>query len=370
MNSEIIGALIASAAAIISAIIGGWVAIKVKDMELKAKEEKTGLPTPKTERKSSQWIWGIGGAIIGVAVVLVILFFINGLSIIPSPEPTAIVNETNTPSPTPTISVTKEPSDTNDGPTETPTPVPTNTSTSTPKPPTPTSTPTSTPKPPTPTNTPKPTNTPRPTPTATATIDADPTVYDNFNNPAFDGKLNESLWVNHSDDAPTQVIQENEMLIITNSSGAGDIVARKNNYVNLENFTSNVKTFFEVKLMSEAGVKGNVHTKISIDVKGGQSSFTECGIYEGNWAMCFLAGSYHPEGKSVDSGSWHTFRIELDPATMTFSYYIDGQQVGFYTPANAENLKGGKFNFKIGVYASENEPVSGYFDNVRMGQMQ
>lgn len=254
----------------------------------------------------------------------------------------------------------------NDKLTNTPTSESANTSTPTPKP---TNTPTSTPSP-TLTNTPRPTNTPHPTPIPTSTIDADQTVYDNFNNPAFDGGLNENLWVNHSDDAPTQVVQENEMLIITNSSGAGDIVARKNNYVNLESFTSNAKTFFEVKMMSETGVKGNVHTKISIDVEEGQSSFTECGIYEGNWAMCFLAGSYRPEGKSVDSKSWHTFRIELDPATMTFSYYIDNQQVGFYTPANADNLKDGKFNFKIGVYASENEPVSGYFDNVRMGQMQ
>ncbi len=32
------------------------------------------------------------------------------------------------------------------------------------------------------------------TPVPTATIDSDPTVYDNFNNPAFDGSWNTELW--------------------------------------------------------------------------------------------------------------------------------------------------------------------------------
>jgi phosphonate transport system substrate-binding protein len=117
MDTEILGSLIAASATIISAIIGGWVAIKVKNLELKAKKDKTDQSVAKTERRSSQWLWGIGGAVIGVVLAFGILFFINGTSIYPLPTPTAIVNEPSMPSPTPTGATSEKPTNTSPVPT-------------------------------------------------------------------------------------------------------------------------------------------------------------------------------------------------------------------------------------------------------------
>jgi len=68
MNPEIAGALVTAAATIFTSAISSWVAIKVKDMELRAKN-KIDKPVTQAERKVARWLWGVGGAVIGAALV-------------------------------------------------------------------------------------------------------------------------------------------------------------------------------------------------------------------------------------------------------------------------------------------------------------
>ena len=83
---------------------------------------------------------------------------------------------------------------------------------------------------------------------------------------------------------------------------------------------------------------------------------------EGHW--------YNTGDKPVDLGTRHTFRIEVDPATMTFTYYIDGQMAGSHVPVDAEELKKARFTPSVGVWGPSSEPLTGYIDDVRIGPVQ
>ena len=93
------------------------------------------------------------------------------------------------------------------------------------------------------TDTPEPTNTPKP---PTATIDADPTVYDNFNNPANDGSFNKYQWI-MLNDSMGKVIQKDGRLIVSydNKTPENGISLSALKYDSV----IQTPTFFEAKLM-------------------------------------------------------------------------------------------------------------------------
>lgn len=87
MDSQIVGSLISATATIIAAIIGGWVAVKIKDMELKAKEERTGELLTKAEKKAAHWLWGLFGAGVGAGIIFAIMVLIGNPSVPFDPIP-------------------------------------------------------------------------------------------------------------------------------------------------------------------------------------------------------------------------------------------------------------------------------------------
>jgi predicted Ser/Thr protein kinase len=239
--------------------------------------------------------------------------------------------------------------------------------------------PTVTPGPPADTASPKPTYTPRPTIGPTATIDADSTVYDNFNNPAFEGSYDQDRW-RKSDYIAGDLIQRDGVLVAA-QEGEPDtettLVPRE-----YDNIQLNTPFFFEARLMLDpeqnsgavyiaigAGLSGDVwwNSDCSFDSKSGQSTV---------WAKCVdypwpeQAGHrYESDGKTLDTGTWYPVRIEVDPATMTFTYYLDGQMVGSHVPVDAEKFKQAKFSFKLGVWGVSSEAITGYIDDVRIGPL-
>ncbi|MEM7346846.1 MAG: hypothetical protein AAF485_21620, partial [Chloroflexota bacterium] len=219
---------------------------------------------------------------------------------------------------------TDEPKPSDEGPTLTPTSTPT--ATSTPKSPTYT---------PTPTNTPTPTKEPSPTATPTATIDADQTVYDNFENPVNDGGYHQGRWRNFQSAGglPTQ----HDGILVVSHDGVTNQSTRLIAH-HYDNVVLTEPTFFEAKLMLDPDRHdGDAIIHLYIDVLSGQDA--QCEIDndgEAFWQNASLKPSwellYQTPRKSVNFGEWHTFRIEVDPASMTFAYFIDGEFVGSYTP--------------------------------------
>lgn len=240
---------------------------------------------------------------------------------------------------------------------------------------TPTSEPTETATPePTVTPTSPPISTPSPTPEPTATIDADPTVYDNFNNPAYNGSFNRNQWIIFNDEMG-QVTQQHGVLRVLYES------ARQQNGVGLRaaNYAGSIQvpTFFEAKLrMEEPRQEGWVYLFVGLDLS--TSDFSDCTLAYGDslngWIGCGYVyqddSSFRPDGWEADYGIWHTVRIEIDPDTMTFTYYINGLLFGSYTSPHAEVLRDAMFNLDIGVHAPSGRPLVGYIDDVRIGRIE
>ncbi len=234
---------------------------------------------------------------------------------------------------------------------------------------------------PTSTSTTTPTKNPTPAPDPTATIDADPTVYDNFNNPAFDGSFNQSQW-QYQHERQRQVAQQDGILVVThdpkNDATVG-LTAQKYNSVTLDTLTNMTPTFWETKIMLDTNKhEGNVHLNLSAKLPDGSDWFSSCliDVNEGG-ANCWDTvwpweeeHFYSTEWKSVAPGTWHTVRIELDPNTMTLTYYIDGELFGSHVPAKAEELKNARFSIEIGSWGEIDEEAIGHFDYVRTGSIK
>jgi tetratricopeptide (TPR) repeat protein len=223
----------------------------------------------------------------------------------------------------------------------------------------------------TPTNT----RTPRPTPIPAATIDSDPTVYDNFNNPANENSLNQTLW-DQNDSFNSNITQQNETLVIshqpTSSESSTNLAARKRQSVSLEDFN-----FFEARLMlKDASSTGNVHMFISSDnlswssecLVHRYSSGISTSCFETKWPPPESGFEFNTDFIPTEFDRWHTVRIEVNPNTMEFSFLIDGQLIATHIPASAEQLKNDKFTLHVGTWGEDT--VIGYVEDVRIGQIE
>jgi hypothetical protein len=205
----------------------------------------------------------------------------------------------------------------------------------------------------------------RPTPVA-AEFETELALYDDFNDPAFDGDYDEIRWRLVSD-SPGDFVQEEGALVVTQETEADSatrLVARDYDFVRLE-----APTAFEARLkLDSQEYAGNLHLALEAEVPEGDDWWwTECALYE-DWLGCYADLGYQPEGISVTPGTWHTVRIDVDPDTMTFTYYVDGRVEGTFVPPNAERLKNADFALKVGIWHDERETgMVGYIDEVRIG---
>jgi hypothetical protein len=225
---------------------------------------------------------------------------------------------------------------------------------------------------PLPTNTPQPTDTPEPT----ATIDADPAVYDNFSNPANDDFFNQGQW-RLSGNASPPVVQQKDGVIMFSDEGEQEYTATVLVAKNFDGFQIESPMYFEVDLMlsPESGPGGISLTLYGLDISPDWSAKCFIQYYDKHGANCMhaswdegLSGEYDSFYRTITPGDWHNFRIEIDPETMEFTYYIDGVISGRGIPLDVERLRGAEFQVVIGISKSTvDQPVVGFADNIRIG---
>jgi Tol biopolymer transport system component len=227
---------------------------------------------------------------------------------------------------------------------------------------------------------------PSPTPAATAALAATPIpemgadlwVYDDFNNPAHEGSYDQGLWELRAD--PAQVAQRDGAMVFTQQNklyqGMG-LAATRYSEISLDR-----PTFFEARLMlSPDANAGNVNLDLRTELSPDETWYAECPIdsWEGKGSVgCFNEAirqgqgevTYGPESIPVPFGSWHTVRMEVDPATMTFKYFVDGQLFGSHTPLDADRLKKARFTLSIGIYQHSTGALTGCVDDVRVGLLE
>lgn len=216
------------------------------------------------------------------------------------------------------------------------------------------------------------------------TGEADSTLHDDFDNLAFNGSFDSNLW-RCRNCGPNAVTQNDGVLMATRDRQPDQTVglfAKRFDSVTVQTLTSDAPTFFETKLKLDPGKHtGNVQLQLYVvGIPGDDRSwFSQCTLgavatEERAWSGCtdtYESGperhNYTVEASRVDFGTWHTVRIELDPASMIFSYFVDGEKIGSHIPIDAELIREARFFVSVSVHGSE---VVGYFDYVRVGQIK
>jgi hypothetical protein len=200
-------------------------------------------------------------------------------------------------------------------------------------------------------------------------VGAGPAMYDDFNDRDLDGDYNKGLW-RRDGGSPGDFFQEDGTLLViqnTEPDTATRLVAREYDSVRLEAPTAFEATF----RLDPDMLNGNVQLALDVSISGGEDWWwTECALYA-EWIDCYGDPGFNSEGLPVKPGTWHTVRIDVDPATATFTYYLDGRVEGVFEPPNAEALKTAEYAFKLGVWHGETGGgVAAQIDEVRVGRIE
>jgi len=155
------------------------------------------------------------------------------------------------------------------------------------------------------------------------------------------------------------------------------LAARKYRQITFEELTGNKPTFIEARFMLDGTVKSNglVQIQLIAEMPGTEPWFAEFCI-QPDRIYCMDGLSWNDPQRffrveSVDEHKykWHLFWILIEPKTMTFSYFLNGVEVGTHIPAAAQTIRGGKWTLCVGVWSREGHPVTGYIDYVGTGQL-
>ena len=193
-------------------------------------------------------------------------------------------------------------------------------------------------------------------------IEDDPTVYDNFDNVTIDGKFDTSKWAYEQRDADGSVVQQDGVLIFTQSGIDKAQILQANKYWPYKLQDSVV---FEANLKIDMTRNGFVVLGIWGDVIE-----ISCGLHSmSDWVA---AHCWTPSGDphiAVTHGTWHIVRLEINVDERKSIVFIDGIQLAEDTYARP--LKGSNIYLRIeGSVGSDRVKdtrlMVGYVDNVRI----
>lgn len=214
-------------------------------------------------------------------------------------------------------------------------------------------------------------STPRPaTPVPTAGGYADPTMYDDFDDPAYAGKFNAVKW-NYSGVGKASQ-NEGRLTLIVNGYKHEVGVDSKQAYV-----LDARPMFVESRIMLDASVVGP-GTNFGLELIS-NDGWSNCSIEMVEvvqkihcWSVYFNTRQqdYYAD---VSPGIWHILKIEMHPDTMTHTYLVDGKTIGSYIPpTSAKYFKSKNFTVGLGLnnWGTAAEDPVGYIDYVRMGAIE
>jgi hypothetical protein len=199
------------------------------------------------------------------------------------------------------------------------------------------------------------------------------TVYDDFENPDFEGSYNPNLWRNESDSPQITVAQLDGSLTITMVAGMESnrgitLIARQ-----YDGFTIAQPTFFEARIK----LNGNSEGTAALILQDGLNFFTSCyPLSQGDThrVTCYWAqqgGEEKVVGRiEAAPGVWHIVRIEFDPANMIFDYFVDGERVASQTPQDIDAFRQTRFTLAIDSTSESASDASSSFDYVNVGPIR
>ena len=210
----------------------------------------------------------------------------------------------------------------------------------------------------------------------------DPYMYDDFNDPEYEGKLNYELWSPYTNNASGRRVQTDGALYLHRNavSGDGDVRILKwrdiGLYARVDNgITLKQDLFFEVKLKVPQPQMGTFGMTLDYQLASGNNQ-SICSFDGGTTAPYFRCSFFDYErvfvtdAKLGDYNIWYTARIEIDSTTMKQTYFLDGKVVGFYEPEKIEELKNSTIILSLYIGNSVRDYIIGYIDDVRFGEIE
>jgi hypothetical protein len=204
-----------------------------------------------------------------------------------------------------------------------------------------------------------------------AALDEAGSVYDDFDDPAFEGAWNSQLWEAWENINRCQVAQQEGVLRFScrQPDGSGlnaleysevpwgefnfiEARLRLDDEIQSDNGAAIIKFYTSLDQWAECGLVGGADSP---------EVYPYCGVYRENKV------EYEVEGPAAAYATWRRLRLQLDPETAAITFFVDGQQVGHYTPAAAIALKQADFTVELQVYFEAGSLVTGYFDEVSLG---
>jgi len=199
-------------------------------------------------------------------------------------------------------------------------------------------------------------------------------LYDDFNNPAFDGFYDPLKWRFWGDENYFTMRQQEGVMVLTSTNAPAERDTVMVASMPLERTLRQVQRF-QARLKISPDTMGT-GAKIQImaeDIgRTGRNWWASCNLTRyGSDAYfgCSISSSdgneYHTGGPAqVDR--WYTARIEIDPTTARICFYQDEVSLGCHTPADANALKAAtNLTARIGAWNGNANPSGTlYFDDV------
>lgn len=202
-----------------------------------------------------------------------------------------------------------------------------------------------------------------------------PKSYDDFENPAFAGQFNPELWEPWEDLNKCNVGQEDGALRFSCTQPEGSGL----NALRYEDVEFGQIGFVEARLKLDSNLSAG-HGAVSVLLSNSLDSWAECGLdrepeLKQAQLSCSVASyrndtfseEYRANAPSVAYGTWHTVRIEMDPDSGEYTFFVEGQPIGAHTPADIKNLRSAQFQAQLRVYLEDGSLVTGYLDDIRIG---
>lgn len=198
-----------------------------------------------------------------------------------------------------------------------------------------------------------------------------PLQSDKFDNSAYNGKYDTSLWTcDICAFEPELVSQNDSILRLDGKNGKGGGLAA------IKTWHANQVNYAQWRMKLQKTDNGGIILFFNTDIASGTWS-TNCFIQSQfnlpNDPAMFGCGSdintngqgvteYSTQPIAVNYDEWHTIKMELVPSTFKIRYFLDDQLIGENLPTNADELKNSVLRFAFGVYTDTN--VTGYIDDV------
>jgi hypothetical protein len=209
-------------------------------------------------------------------------------------------------------------------------------------------------------------------PTPITVTDVGSSMYDDFNDPEFNGGVNTNLW-EPLVTPPSYIEQQNGAMVLSLEPRAGNEARLLANL----HLPANQSLFAESRVLlsgEKPGEDGNVHFGLVTTLDDGQKLQFGCALWRDGlqvgceaWGRNDVAEYGTPTG-TTDYDTWHTVRIEMD-SNINVYFYVDGEQIGAYRPPDAEQIKGRSFTPRLQVWSPQQDGLKVYLDDVRVGRI-